>query len=80
MEGLDKLKKIHLIGTRARDLPACIIVPQPTTLLSAKFNTITKCQIFKYTILIIPKVVVQQAMMIKCKAVFDIMWAFHQDV
>jgi hypothetical protein len=24
--------KIHLIGTRTRDLPACSIVPQPTTL------------------------------------------------
>jgi hypothetical protein len=30
--GLGKLKKIHLIGTRTRDLPACSIVPQPTTL------------------------------------------------
>jgi hypothetical protein len=26
------LKKIHLIGTRTRDLPVCSIVPQPTTL------------------------------------------------
>jgi hypothetical protein len=25
-------KKIHLIGTRIRDLPTCSIVPQPTTL------------------------------------------------
>jgi hypothetical protein len=33
LEGLSKLKKkIHLIGTRTRDLPACSIVPQPTTL------------------------------------------------
>jgi hypothetical protein len=33
LEGLGKLKKkIHLIGTRNRDLPACSIVPQPTTL------------------------------------------------
>jgi hypothetical protein len=32
MEGLGKLKKIHLIGIRSRDLPACNIVPQPTTL------------------------------------------------
>jgi hypothetical protein len=31
LEGLDKLK-IHLIGIRSRDLPACSIVPQPTTL------------------------------------------------
>jgi hypothetical protein len=29
LEGLDKLKKMHLIGTRTRDLPA---VPQPTAL------------------------------------------------
>jgi hypothetical protein len=26
-------KKIHLIETRTRDLPACSIVPQPTTLV-----------------------------------------------
>jgi hypothetical protein len=33
LEGLGKLKKkIHLIGTRTRDLPACSIVPQPTTI------------------------------------------------
>jgi hypothetical protein len=32
LEGLGKLKKIHLIGTRTLDLPACSIVPQPTTL------------------------------------------------
>jgi hypothetical protein len=25
------IEKIHLIGTRTRDLPACSIVPQPTT-------------------------------------------------
>jgi hypothetical protein len=25
-------EKFHLIGTRTRDLPACSIVPQPTTL------------------------------------------------
>jgi hypothetical protein len=29
LEGLGKLKKIHLIGIRSRDLPACSIVPQP---------------------------------------------------
>jgi hypothetical protein len=29
LEGLGKLEKIHLIGTRSRDLPACNIVPQP---------------------------------------------------
>jgi hypothetical protein len=26
-------ENIHLIGTRTRDLPACSIVPRPTTLL-----------------------------------------------
>jgi hypothetical protein len=30
MEELGKLKKIHLIGTRSRNLPACSTVPQPT--------------------------------------------------
>jgi hypothetical protein len=33
LEGLGKLKKIHLIETQTHDLPACSIVPQPTTLL-----------------------------------------------
>jgi hypothetical protein len=33
LEGLGKLKKsIHIIGTRTPDLPACSILPQPTTL------------------------------------------------
>jgi hypothetical protein len=32
LEGLGQLKKIHLIETRTRDLPACTVVPQPTTL------------------------------------------------
>jgi hypothetical protein len=32
LEGLSNLKKIHLIGIRSRGLPACSIVPQPTTL------------------------------------------------
>jgi hypothetical protein len=33
LEGLGKLKKFDdLIKTRIRDLPACIIVPQPTML------------------------------------------------
>jgi hypothetical protein len=36
LEGLGKLKKkIHLIGTRTRDLPVCSIVPQ------------TVCNVFK---------------------------------
>jgi hypothetical protein len=37
LEGLGKLKKIHLIGTRTRDLPACSIVPQPNTLSRAPY-------------------------------------------
>jgi hypothetical protein len=44
LEELDKLKKIHLIWTRTRDLPACSIVPQPTTLptrVEAGSNTST---------------------------------------
>jgi hypothetical protein len=32
LEELGQLKKIHLIGTQTHDLPACSIVPQPTTL------------------------------------------------
>jgi hypothetical protein len=33
LEGSGQMKKkIHLIGTRTRDLPACGIEPQPTTL------------------------------------------------
>jgi hypothetical protein len=32
LEGLGKLKKFHLIGTRTSDIPACSIVRQPTTL------------------------------------------------
>jgi hypothetical protein len=36
--GLGKLRRIHLIGTRTRDLPACSIVPQPTTLPCAPNN------------------------------------------
>jgi hypothetical protein len=38
LEGLGQLKKIHLIGTQTRDLPAFSIVPQPTTLPSAHFE------------------------------------------
>jgi hypothetical protein len=32
LEGWHQLKQIHLIGTRSRDLLACSIVPQSTTL------------------------------------------------
>jgi hypothetical protein len=39
LEGLGKLKTIHLIGTRSRDLPVCSIVPQPTTLPRAPTKT-----------------------------------------
>jgi hypothetical protein len=35
LEGLGKLKKSNDIGNQTRDLPACSIVPQPTTLLHA---------------------------------------------
>jgi hypothetical protein len=36
LEGLGQLKKSNdLIEIRTRDLPACSIVPQPTTLLCA---------------------------------------------
>jgi hypothetical protein len=35
LEGLGQLKKINVIGTRTRDLPACSTVPQPTTLQRA---------------------------------------------
>jgi hypothetical protein len=37
LEGLGHLKKIHPTGTRTRDLPACSIVPQPTTLHKTKY-------------------------------------------
>jgi hypothetical protein len=43
LEGLGKLKKTHLIGTRTRDLRVCSIVPQPTTLpLAPNINLIQK--------------------------------------
>jgi hypothetical protein len=42
LEGLGILKKSHhLIGNRTRDLPACSIVPQQTTLLRAPIMTET---------------------------------------
>jgi hypothetical protein len=37
LEVLGQLKKIHLIGTRTRDLLVCSIVPQPTMLPRAAF-------------------------------------------
>jgi hypothetical protein len=42
LEGLGQLKKIHLIGTRSRDLPDCSIVPQPTTLPRAPLCVVQK--------------------------------------
>jgi hypothetical protein len=39
LEGLGKLKNIHIIGTRTSDLPVCIIVPQPTTLPVEEFSS-----------------------------------------
>jgi hypothetical protein len=36
LEVLGKFKKINLIGIRNRDLPACSIVPQPTSLPRAQ--------------------------------------------
>jgi hypothetical protein len=41
LEGLGKLKiSNYLIGNRTRDLPACSIVPQPTTLPRAPWNDV----------------------------------------
>jgi hypothetical protein len=39
MEGVGKLKIIRLVGTRTRDIPTCSIVPQPTTLPRAPWET-----------------------------------------
>jgi hypothetical protein len=53
LEGLGQLKKIHLIGTRTRDLPASSIVPQPITLPRApRCEYVEKSQ--SYHILSIP--------------------------
>jgi hypothetical protein len=38
LERLSQLKKIHLIGARFRDLPACSIVPEPTALPRDPFS------------------------------------------
>jgi hypothetical protein len=45
------MKKFHLIGARTRDLPACSIVPQPTTLPRAPI-TILKHFYFKFYLII----------------------------
>jgi hypothetical protein len=39
LEGLDTLKEIYFLGTPSRDLPACSILPQPTTLPRALPST-----------------------------------------
>jgi hypothetical protein len=42
------IEKIHLIGTRIRDLPTCSIVPQPTTLPRAPIiihNTVSRMRV-----------------------------------
>jgi hypothetical protein len=50
LEGLGQLKKkIHLIGTRTRDLPACSIVPEPTTLPRAPQLYLYKIEINEMT-------------------------------
>jgi hypothetical protein len=36
------IEKIHLIGIRTRDLPACGILPQPTTLPRAPKNVMVE--------------------------------------
>jgi hypothetical protein len=38
LEGLSQLKVNSLIGTRTRELPACSIAPQPSTLSRAQVN------------------------------------------
>jgi hypothetical protein len=57
LEGLGQLKKIDLIGIRTRDLPACSIVPQPTTLPRAPWTTVIgkKIQDFSLEWEILPK-------------------------
>jgi hypothetical protein len=51
LEGLGQLKKVHLMGTRTRDLPVCSIVPQPTTLPRAYFNRGHYCGCIHYSTL-----------------------------
>jgi hypothetical protein len=48
LEGLGKLKKIHLIGTQTRDLPACGIVPQPKKATEFVFPVFRKDNIAFY--------------------------------
>jgi hypothetical protein len=53
LEGLGKLKKIHLIRTRSHDLPACTIVHQPTTLLRAHIKSFGENKKFRNVIAVI---------------------------
>jgi hypothetical protein len=47
-----KTEKIRLIGIRTRNLPACSIVPQPTTLPRAlRWLHIIKCNKFQFNLL-----------------------------
>jgi hypothetical protein len=52
LEGLGKLKKIHLIGTQTRDLQACSIVPQPTALPEKYFQAVKQNKIIKTVVII----------------------------
>jgi hypothetical protein len=47
LEGLGKLKNIHLIGTRSHDLRACSIVPQPPMLPCAPMPFSIECKILQ---------------------------------
>jgi hypothetical protein len=52
LEGLCKLKKIsYLIGTRTRSLPACITVPQPTTLHHTPAETSARLAVIVFYLL-----------------------------
>jgi hypothetical protein len=50
LEGLGKLKKIHFIGTRTRDLPARSIVPQPTTLQRTPYKLVLTLKIILFEV------------------------------
>jgi hypothetical protein len=49
LEGLGKLEKENndLIGTRTRDLPACSIVPEPTTLRPPQKSVLLKLKFIR---------------------------------
>jgi hypothetical protein len=60
LEGLGQLKKIHLIGTRTRDLPACSIVPQLTTLPRAPIMMMMMMMIIIIIIIIIITIIIEE--------------------